>query len=56
MKLVLSVLVVAMTMVISHAGVAAEKPEKVVVCYLSLVNSQLVTKNQKYHEAEMGVP
>jgi taurine transport system substrate-binding protein len=56
MKFILSVLVVALTMVISHGGIAAEKPDEVVVCYLSLVNSQLVTKNQKYHEAEMGVP
>ena len=56
MKFILSLLVVALIMVISHGGFAQDKPDKVVVCYLSLVNSQLVTKNQKYHEAEMGVP
>jgi|SaaInl4_135m_RNA_FD_contig_61_778108_length_2529_multi_10_in_0_out_0_3 taurine transport system substrate-binding protein len=56
MKLILSILVVAMSMAFSEGAIAASKPDKVVVCYLSLVNSQLVTKNQKYHEAEMGVP
>jgi len=56
MKLILSVFIIALALMTSQASVAAEKPDKVVVCYLSLVNSQLVTKNQKYHEAEMGVP
>ena len=56
MKLLLSVLAVAIAMAFPHGGFAASKPKEVVVCYLSLVNSQLVTKNQKYHEAEMGVP
>lgn len=56
MKFILSVLVVAIAMAFPHGGFAASKPDEVVVCYLSLVNSQLVTKNQKYHEAEMGVP
>lgn len=37
-------------------ALAEEKPQKVRIGYLSLVNAQLITKHLKYHEQEMGVP
>ncbi len=40
----------------STQTIAQEKPKKVTIGYLSLVNAQLITKNLKYHEKEMGVP
>ena len=35
---------------------AQQKPDKVVIGYLNLVNAQLVTKSLGLHEKEMGVP
>ena len=35
---------------------AADKPEKVRIGYLSLVNGQLLSKYLQLHEKEMGVP
>lgn len=40
----------------SQAAIAVDKPAKVRIGYLSLVNGQLLTKHLKYHEQEMGVP
>ena len=39
-----------------HAASAQQKPDKVVIGYLNLVNAQLVTKALGLHEKEMGVP
>lgn len=39
-----------------HPLQAADKPEKVRIGYLSLVNGQLISKYLKYHEKELGVP
>lgn len=41
---------------IVHAAEAQQKPDKVVVGYLNLVNAQLVAKALGLHEKEMGVP
>jgi taurine transport system substrate-binding protein len=47
----------ALAQVTLLSGAAAQqKPDKVVVGYLNLVNAQLVTKALGLHEKEMGVP
>ena len=43
-------------LVFSQAAMAESKPKIVNIGYLSLVNGQLISKNLKYHEKEMGVP
>jgi taurine transport system substrate-binding protein len=40
----------------ASGAAAQQKPDKVVVGYLNLVNAQLVTKALGLHEKEMGVP
>ena len=35
---------------------AADKPEKIRIGYLSLVNGQLISKYLQLHEKEMGIP
>ncbi len=49
-------LLAAALMLISTLALAEEKPKQVTIGYLSLVNGQLIAKNLKYHEKEMGVP
>jgi taurine transport system substrate-binding protein len=39
-----------------HGAAAQQKPDKIVIGYLNLVNAQLVTKALGLHEKEMGVP
>src|SRR5258708_39857009 len=41
---------------LAQAASAQQKPDKVVIGYLNLVNAQLVTKALGLHEKEMGVP
>jgi taurine transport system substrate-binding protein len=41
---------------LATGATAQQKPDKVVVGYLNLVNAQLVTKALGLHEKEMGVP
>ena len=41
---------------LAHAASAQQKPDKVTIGYLNLVNAQLVTKALGLHEKEMGVP
>jgi taurine transport system substrate-binding protein len=41
---------------LAPAAFAQQKPDKVVIGYLNLVNAQLVTKSLGLHEKEMGVP
>jgi taurine transport system substrate-binding protein len=39
-----------------HGAAAQQKPDKIVIGYLNLVNAQLVTKALGLHEKELGVP
>ncbi len=48
-------LATAMVFGFHGAANAAEAPKKVRIGYLSLVNAQLITKNLKLHEKEMGL-
>ena len=41
---------------IAHGAAAQQKPDKIVIGYLNLVNAQLVTKALGLHEKEIGVP
>ena len=41
---------------LAQTASAQQKPDKVTVGYLNLVNAQLVTKALGLHEKEMGVP
>jgi taurine transport system substrate-binding protein len=41
---------------LAQAASAQQKPDKVTIGYLNLVNAQLVTKSLGLHEKEMGVP
>ena len=41
---------------LAQAAAAQQKPDKVTIGYLNLVNAQLVTKALGLHEKEMGVP
>jgi len=50
------VLVGLMAVMLGNEVIAADKPEKVRIGFLSLVNGQLISKDQKFHEQEMGVP
>ncbi len=43
-------------LVFSQSAMAESKPKIVKIGFLSLVNGQLISKNLKYHEKEMGVP
>jgi taurine transport system substrate-binding protein len=57
MKRTLCIALLATLMMFSPIlTLAEEKPKQVTIGYLSLVNGQLITKNLKYHEKEMGVP
>jgi len=49
-------LVGVLALVFCSVALAEDKPKKVRIGYLSLVNGQLIAKNLKYHEKEMGVP
>ncbi|MGJ3521857.1 ABC transporter substrate-binding protein [Nitratidesulfovibrio sp. D1] len=53
-SLICALLAVALSIGPAYA-LAAEKPRKVRIGYLSLVNAQLIAKNLKLHEKEMGV-
>jgi taurine transport system substrate-binding protein len=44
------------SVVLVHGAAAQQKPDKIVIGYLNLVNAQLVTKALGLHEKEMGVP
>ncbi len=56
-RLILIWVLVGVMIAVSGQGVmAAEKPDKVRIGFLSLVNGQLITKDQKFHEQEMGLP
>lgn len=50
------VLIGVMSLVFYQGAVAEDKPKKVRIGYLSLVNGQLISKNLRYHEEEMGIP
>lgn len=52
----IGVFLAIMVSLISQTTFAEDKPKKVRIGYLSLVNGQLLTKHFKYHEDEMGVP
>src|ERR1700752_912563 len=41
---------------LAHGAAAQQKPDKIVIGYLNLVNAQLVTKALGLHEKEIGVP
>lgn len=45
-----------MFFVFYHGAMAEDKPKKVRIGYLSLVNAQLISKALRFHEEEMGVP
>ncbi len=53
---IIYVLVGVVVVMFGNEVVAADKPEKVRIGFLSLVNGQLISKDQKFHEQEMGVP
>ena len=41
---------------LAQAASAQQKPDKVVIGYLNLVNAQLVAKALRLHEKDLGVP
>ena len=51
-----TLLAIIASTVLAHGAWAQQKPDKVVIGYLNLVNAQLVTKALGLHEKEMGVP
>ena len=55
-NLMIWMLVGVLALVFCSVALAEDKPKKVRIGYLSLVNGQLIAKNLKYHEKEMGVP
>lgn len=58
MKRFVGILVIigVMSLVFYHGAMAEDKPKKVRIGYLSLVNGQLISKGLRYHEEEMGIP
>src|SRR5260221_2425985 len=51
-----TLLAIIASAMLAHGAWAQQKPDKVVIGYLNLVNAQLVTKALQLHEKEMGVP
>src|SRR3984893_11426151 len=51
-----TLLAIVASVALATGAAAQQKPDKVVVGYLNLVNAQLVTKALGLHEKEMGVP
>ena len=51
-----TVLGLAASVALVASASAEQKPDKVVIGYLNLVNAQLVAKSLALHEKEMGVP
>ena len=49
-------LLAALLLVTGPAARAADRPEKITIGYLNLVNAQLVAKNLKLHEQELKIP
>ena len=56
MALTRMVLGLAAAIALADGAAAQQKPDKIVIGYLNLVNAQLVTKSLGLHEKEMGVP
>jgi taurine transport system substrate-binding protein len=51
-----TVLALAALVAFAASAAAQQKPDKIVIGYLNLVNAQLVAKGLGLHEKEMGVP
>ena len=51
-----TLLAMVVSAVLAHGASAQQRPDKVTIGYLNLVNAQLVSKALGLHEKEMGVP